>query len=92
MPSWLPTPRNLEFARVKKLLDRVVLELIEARRRSAILVRRVRTTCCRCCSRRRTRRRRGMTDRQLRDEVLTLLTAGHGTVGAALSWAWYLLG
>jgi cytochrome P450 len=34
----------------------------------------------------------GMSDQQLRDEVLTLLTAGHETVGAALSWAWYLLG
>src|SRR5262249_13323377 len=33
----------------------------------------------------------GMTDQQLRDEVLTLLTAGHETTGAALSWAWYLL-
>jgi cytochrome P450 len=33
-----------------------------------------------------------MTDQQLRDEVLTLLTAGHDTVGAALSWSWHLLG
>jgi cytochrome P450 len=34
----------------------------------------------------------GMTDEQLKDEALTLLTAGHETVGAALSWTWYLLG
>jgi len=33
-----------------------------------------------------------MTDEQLKDETLTLLTAGHETVGAALSWTWYLLG
>jgi cytochrome P450 len=33
----------------------------------------------------------GMTDQQVKDEALTLLTAGHETVGAALSWAWYLL-
>jgi cytochrome P450 len=33
----------------------------------------------------------GMTDRQLRDEVLTLLLAGHDTTALALSWAWYLL-
>jgi cytochrome P450 len=33
----------------------------------------------------------GMTDQQVRDEALTLLTAGHETVGAALSWTWYLL-
>jgi cytochrome P450 len=34
----------------------------------------------------------GMTDQQLKDEALTLLTAGHETVGAALAWTWYLLG
>jgi len=33
----------------------------------------------------------GMTDQQLRDEILTLLLAGHETTALALSWAWYLL-
>jgi cytochrome P450 len=32
-----------------------------------------------------------MTDNQLKDEAITLLTAGHETIGAALSWTWYLL-
>jgi cytochrome P450 len=32
-----------------------------------------------------------MTDRQLRDEVLTMLTAGHETTANALSWTLYLL-
>ena len=32
-----------------------------------------------------------MTDRQLRDEVITLLLAGHETTALALSWTWYLL-
>ncbi|MGL4553858.1 MAG: cytochrome P450, partial [Gemmataceae bacterium] len=34
----------------------------------------------------------GMTDQQLKDEALTLLIAGHDTVGAALTWTWLLLG
>jgi cytochrome P450 len=34
----------------------------------------------------------GMTDRQLRDEMMTLLIAGHETVASALAWAWHLLG
>ncbi len=34
----------------------------------------------------------GMTDRQLRDEVLTFLLAGHETTAVSLSWTWYLLG
>ncbi|HWZ58802.1 MAG TPA: cytochrome P450 [Gemmatimonadaceae bacterium] len=33
----------------------------------------------------------GMTDRQLRDEVVTLFVAGHETTAVALSWTWYLL-
>jgi cytochrome P450 len=32
-----------------------------------------------------------MSDKQLRDEVLTFLLAGHETTALALSWAWYLL-
>ena len=32
-----------------------------------------------------------MTDRQVRDEVMTLFLAGHETTAAALSWTWYLL-
>jgi cytochrome P450 len=89
LPLWLPTPRNLAFARAKKLLDRVVLDMIEARRRSGdkpadlltmLLAGQDEETGV------------GMSDQQLKDEVLTLLTAGHETVGAALAWTWYLLG
>jgi cytochrome P450 len=33
----------------------------------------------------------GMTDRQLRDEVMTLFLAGHETTANALAWTWFLL-
>jgi cytochrome P450 len=33
----------------------------------------------------------GMTDLQLRDEVMTLFLAGHETTANALAWTWYLL-
>jgi cytochrome P450 len=32
-----------------------------------------------------------MTDKQLRDEAMTLFIAGHETTAMALSWTWYLL-
>jgi len=32
-----------------------------------------------------------MSDQQLRDEVITLLLAGHETTALNLSWTWYLL-
>ncbi len=34
----------------------------------------------------------GMTDTQLRDEVLTIFLAGYETVANALAWTWLLLG
>lgn len=33
----------------------------------------------------------GMSDRQVRDEAMTLFLAGHETTANALSWTWYLL-
>ena len=33
----------------------------------------------------------GLTDKQVRDEALTLLLAGHETSANALTWTWYLL-
>ena len=32
-----------------------------------------------------------MPDRQVRDEVMTLLLAGHETTANALTWSWFLL-
>jgi len=36
--------------------------------------------------------RAGMTDRQVRDEAMTIFLAGHETTANALAWTWYLLG
>ena len=33
----------------------------------------------------------GLTDAEVRDEVVTLITAGHETTANALNWLWYLL-
>jgi cytochrome P450 len=89
MPAWLPTARNRSFAACKKLIDRVVLGLIEVRRQSAS---RPDDLLSLLLGARDEETGAGMTDQQVKDEVLTLLTAGHETVGATLAWTWYLLG
>ena len=33
----------------------------------------------------------GMSNKQLRDELMTLIFAGHETTAHTLTWAWYLL-
>ncbi|MGB8698907.1 MAG: cytochrome P450, partial [Thermosynechococcaceae cyanobacterium] len=34
----------------------------------------------------------GMSDRELQDELITLINAGHETTATTLAWTWYLLG
>src|SRR5262249_37444645 len=89
IPTWLPTPRNLAFARAKQILDRIVLELIAARRQAASQPGDLLSLLLAAQDEESGAR---MTDRQVKDEALTLLMAGHETAGAALSWTWYLLG
>lgn len=87
LPQWLPTPANVRFARAVKTLDAMVFRLIEARRRTqghegdllAMLMAA------------RDDGNEGMTDRQLRDEVMTLVLAGHETTAVALGWTFTLL-
>jgi cytochrome P450 len=88
LPTWLPTPANLRARRAIQRLDQVVFRMIAARRRSgedrgdllSILLEAQDADDGAV-----------MTDRQVRDEVMTLFMAGHETTAVALSWTWYLL-
>ena len=88
IPRWMPTPANLRTRRAIRRLDEVVYRMIAARRRSdedrgdllSILLHAQDADDG-------TR----MTDRQIRDEVMTLFMAGHETTAVALSWIFYLL-
>jgi cytochrome P450 len=88
-PYWLPTPRNLRLKRAVRRLDAILQELIEERRASnnwggdflSILM-----------QARDEDDGTGASDRQLRDEVMTLFVAGHETTANTLSWTLYLLG
>lgn len=89
VPGWLPTPRNRRFARNRRLLDQVVLGMIAERRRDPEAIRDLLSLLL---SAQDEETGIGLTDEEVKDEALILLTAGHETVGAALSWTWYLLG
>jgi len=86
IPLFVPTPTNLRFKRGKAELDAMVYRLIAKRRQqpegddllSVLLQARDDDGF-------------GMTDQQLRDEVLTLFLAGHETTASTLTWAVYLL-
>jgi len=88
VPSWVPTWRNLREKRALATLDGMIQALITARRTSdrkpddllSVLLAAVDEDSG-----------AGMSDRQLRDEMMTLFLAGHETTAAALTWTWYLL-
>jgi cytochrome P450 len=87
-PLWVPTRRNRDYRSAKRQLDGVVLRLIESRRRSGPTANDLLDLLL---AARDEESGTGMSDQQLKDEILTLLFAGHDTTTAALSWALYLL-
>jgi cytochrome P450 len=84
----LPTPAHFRFHGLAKKIDNVVYRIIAERRTigkdegdllSMLLAARDEDGS-------------QMSDRQLRDEVMTLFLAGHETTALTLAWSWYLLG
>ncbi len=86
---WLPTPINFRYKGALKKMDRFIYELIRQRRVNkkdsagdllSMLMEVVDSSDG-----------TGMSERQLRDELVTLMFAGHETTANLLSWAFMLL-
>ena len=88
LETTLPLPANRRFRRALRELEAVVYRIIAERRRSG---RDQPDLLSMFLSARDEDSDEGMTDRQLRDEVMTMLLAGHETTSLALSWTYYLL-
>ncbi len=87
LPDWLPTAENRRLARTVRRLDETIQKFIDDRRASGedtgdllsmLLI---------------AQDDDGgqMTDKQVRDEAMTLFGAGHETTAVTLMWTWYLL-
>jgi len=89
MPEWVPMPDDAEFDEAVETLDDVLDEIFEQRRGTtgtdedgpmdflSILM--------------RARDRGEQTESQLRDEMMTMLLAGHDTTALTLVYTWFLL-
>lgn len=84
----LPTPAHLRFHRLAKKIDNVVYRIISERRASG----KDEGDLLSMLLAARDEDGSQMSDRQLRDEVMTLFLAGHETTALTLAWSWYLLG
>lgn len=88
LPLWIPTPGNRARRRSREVIERTILGMIEERRASGedrgdllsmLLLAQDEDSGA------------GMSNRQVRDEAMTLFIAGHETTANALTWALYLL-
>jgi cytochrome P450 len=86
-PLFIRNRRNCRFWDAIEVMDAIVYEIIHSRRQnrgdgsdllSMLLDAFDENGQC-------------MDDKQLRDEIMTLLLAGHETVASTLTWTWYLL-
>jgi cytochrome P450 len=87
LPIWVPTAANRRLRRAVRRLDDILFGFIRQRRAQKI----DRGDLLSLLLNARDEAGSGMTDRQVRDEAMTLFLAGHETTALALSWAWYLL-
>jgi cytochrome P450 len=86
LPEWVQTPNRIEFQRAVSELDAVLYRLIRQRRGTeegetdllSILLRARESV-------------EEVTDDLLRDELMTILLAGHDTTALSLTYSWYLL-
>jgi cytochrome P450 len=88
LPQWVPTPGNRAFEQALQTFNRVVYRIIDERRQNPVGQRDLMTLLL---DARDQETGKGMTDQQLRDEVLTMFVAGHETTANTLAWTWYLL-
>jgi cytochrome P450 len=88
LPGWIPRPQPAAYRRAISEFEALVGRFLAERRAdgrdrgdllSMLLAARDPETG------------EGMSDKQLRDEIITILLAGHETVANALTWTWYLL-
>jgi cytochrome P450 len=89
LPAWAPTPANLQHRRMRALVDRQVYRILDQSQGTpGSLLSLLRESLL--------RESPGSSPdagarEELRDEVVTLLIAGHETTALALTWAFYLV-
>lgn len=87
VPHWVPTPTNLRIKREIAFIENILYRIIDERRASGHDAGDLLSMLLNVQDEDGSR----MTDKQLRDETITLFLAGHETTAASLSWTWWLL-
>lgn len=89
VPMWLPLPRQRRFKTAMRQLEDVIFTLTSEREKSGgtggddVISRLLEAY--------RGEKDEELRHRRLRDELVTILLAGHETTSSTLSWTWYLV-
>lgn len=86
VPGSVPLPTQLRVWRATRRLDQLVYRMIREHRESGD-----RGDLLSMLLAARDEAGAAMSERQVRDEVMNIVVAGHETTACALTWAWYLL-
>ena len=88
VPTWVPLPKQVRFRRARRHLETVVRTLVRDRGAAPagddVLSRLILSAGAEADA--------AVGDRRLRDELITLLLAGHETTASTLSWTLHLVG
>jgi len=87
-PLFIPTPANRAFRQATGVLDDIIYSMINQRRSQSIEQRDLLSMLLKV---RDDDTGNAMSDQQIRDEVITIFTAGHETTANVLTWTLYLL-
>ncbi|WP_161594600.1 cytochrome P450 [Marimonas lutisalis] len=88
IPDWVPLPSNRRYLKAIAEIDGVVNRLIRERRQNGI---EGRTDYLSSLMASQDANGQPLPDKQIRDEAVTVLLAGHETTALAMTWALYLL-
>jgi cytochrome P450 len=88
IPMYIPTPANLRLKKAVRDMDVVVNKIISNRIKSGERVKDLLDTLIYAWDE---ETGEGLSPKQIRDEVITFLLAGHETTSNALTWTFYLL-
>lgn len=87
-PLWIPTSSNIKFKKERKVLDDIIYKIINTRKKEGnnkgdlldmLMLSKYEDTG------------ETMPPKLLRDEIMTVFTAGHSTTANALTWTFYLI-
>jgi cytochrome P450 len=88
LPALFPTPANINERKAIKILDKIIYDIIDERRRDGVSKSDLLSMLL---DARDEETGEAMDNKQLRDEVMTIFIAGNETTANAMAWTLYLL-